>query len=93
MGIEELVNKGGPGPGVVDGVIARAPDSINDTCDVIIVGYDDDEIMVGGCPWMPRMASDGTPTLPSVDDSCAVAFSDSETPWIVAWWPGEVPSG
>lgn len=77
-----------PLPGLVEGVIATAPDA-NGHVYVTLPTFDS-ERRLGPCPYTPR----GTAT-PSRDASCLVAFDEALRPWVVTWDGANesVPSG
>lgn len=74
-----LPGDGGGQPPLVEGVVVKAPAATTDYIFVSIPDFNEQDL--GGLRWMARGA-----TLPQVGDSCLVAFSNTGTAWVVAWW-------
>lgn len=83
-GIEDLHNRPPEHDGLVEAIVFAAPDTVDDPLYVIVVGEDEFDHRLGPCAWMPRGA-----TLPVEGNVCALAFTDADTPIVVAWWPDE----
>lgn len=79
--IDDLVNPPPKHHGPVEGVVHRAPGVESEPVHVIVRGLEDEEAPEA-CAWMPRGDS-----MPSVDDVCAVVYTDAGTPIVLAWWP------
>lgn len=84
MGLGEMVNPERKHAGPVEGVVLAAPDTMDDPIFVNILGEDDDDHKDGPCAWMPRGDQ-----FPGEGDVCAVQWTESGTPIVIAWWPGE----
>lgn len=65
------------------GVISSEPTALSDTVYVVLPSFDTN-LKWGPCKWMPR---GNTIDLPNRGDECLVVFDETQTPWIVAWWP------
>jgi hypothetical protein len=69
------------------GYFIDAPADMASPASIIVPDYDP-SIHWSNCRWQARDSF----TLPQPGDECLVKFDNRNQPWIVAWWPGVVPS-
>jgi hypothetical protein len=69
--------------GAWSAIIATDAAGVTSSVMVVIPRYHP-QLRWGPCRWMPRGDS---VTLPTRGDEAIVMFDDTNTPFIVAWWP------
>lgn len=69
--------------GAWSAIIATSAADVTDQVMVTITGFHP-QFKWGPCKWMPRGDS---VTFPTRGDFAIVMFDDSNTPFIVLWWP------